>query len=268
MAKRKTAAEILDTAHSIGNAIQLKDRAAEARAESEQSIKAAMPLDKILDRTQDTRNLQLQHVASLTESIAVLGLVEPLVVDRKGRLLAGGHRKAAIQLLKEQDLEAYAKHFPSDLVPVRAIDIDADRDPDRALQIEISENEKRRDYTASEVRALADRLRDAGYVDVKGRPAKDRKALRPALEVIVGKSIRTIRRYLNLEDPESRTNVRLLEDEREKAFPIQDLKRLRFALMRWQKASIGSDLVEIQSLSKDVTKLLKRVDSALVKIEN
>jgi ParB family chromosome partitioning protein len=78
---------------------------------------------------------------------------------------------------------------------------DASEDPEQALQVEISENEKRRDYTPNEVRALASRLRAAGYVDTPGRPSKDEKRLRPALEVIVGKSLRSVRRYLTEEKP-------------------------------------------------------------------
>jgi len=142
-------------------------------------------------------------------AIAVLGLLEPLVVDRRGKLLAGGHRKAAVFVLKEANPAAYAKHFPNDLVPVRVVDFDAEENPDLALQVEVTENEKRRDYTSGEVRALAERLRDAGYADVKGRPAMGEKALRPALEVIIGKSIRTVRRYLNTTIEESVTDVRL-----------------------------------------------------------
>jgi ParB family chromosome partitioning protein len=78
---------------------------------------------------------------------------------------------------------------------------EASEDPEQALQVEISENEKRRDYTPNEVRALAERLRAAGYVDTPGRPSKDEKRLRPALEVIVGKSLRSVRRYLTEEKP-------------------------------------------------------------------
>jgi ParB family chromosome partitioning protein len=51
----------------------------------------------------------------------------------------------------------------------------ADEDPELALQIEVAENEQRRDYTSAEVRAIADRLRESGYVDVKGRPKKGKK---------------------------------------------------------------------------------------------
>ena len=114
MARRRSAAELLDAADSAGTAIQVKDREAEARAELEQSRSSVLPLGKILDRTSDTRGLSSQHVTDLAESIAVLGLLEPLVVDSRGRLVAGGHRKAAVFVLKEANPAAYAKHFSND----------------------------------------------------------------------------------------------------------------------------------------------------------
>ncbi len=43
--------------------------------------------------------LNALHVLNLAESIAALGLLEPIVVDQHLRLLAGAHRLAAIQLL-------------------------------------------------------------------------------------------------------------------------------------------------------------------------
>jgi ParB family chromosome partitioning protein len=267
MARRRSTAELLDAADSAGTAIQAKDREAEARAELEQSRSSVLPLGKILDRTSDTRGLSSQHVSDLAESIAVLGLLEPLVVDRWGRLLAGGHRKAAVFVLKEANPAAYAKHFSSDLVPVRVVDFDAEENPDLALQVEVTENEKRRDYTPGEVRALAERLRGAGYADVKGRPAKDKKALRPALEVIIGKSIRTVRRYLNMAIEESVTDVRLSEREDNGAV-ITSLRRLQTELNRWQKAYSEPEASEIQMVSKDVTRLLKRVETALKKVGN
>lgn len=54
-----------------------------------------------LRRDADTRPLNARHVVELAESIAVLGLLEPIVVDTAGHLLAGGHRLAALQLLAE-----------------------------------------------------------------------------------------------------------------------------------------------------------------------
>ncbi|XHX75739.1 MAG: ParB N-terminal domain-containing protein (plasmid) [Stenomitos frigidus ULC029] len=262
MARRRSAAELLDAADSAGTAIQVKDREVEARAELEQSRSSVLPLGKILDRTSDTRGLSSQHVTDLAESIAVLGLLEPLVVDRRGRLLAGGHRKAAVFVLKEANPDAYAKHFSNDLVPVRVVDFDAEENPDLALQVEVTENEKRRDYTPVEVRALAGRLRDAGYAEVKGRPAKGEKALRPALEVIIGKSIRTVRRYLNTAIEESVTNVRLSEQE-DNAAVATSLRRLQTELNRWQKAYAEPGTPELAAITKDVTRLLKRVGTAL-----
>jgi ParB family chromosome partitioning protein len=266
MARRRSAAELLEAADSAGTAIQAKDREAEARSELEQSRSSTLPLGKISDRLSDTRGLSSEHVSELAESIAVMGLLEPLVVDRRGRLLAGGHRKAAIFVLKEVNPDAYAKHFSNDLVPVRVVDFDAEQDPDLALQIEVTENEKRRDYTPTEVRALAERLREAGYADVKGRPGKGEKALRPALEVIIGKSIRTVRRYLNQGFEESVTDVRLSEKD-SNAAAIASLRRLQTELTRWQRAYPEPESSELQPVSKDVSRLLKRVEMVLKKVQ-
>lgn len=155
----------------------------------------------IQDRDDDTRELNQSHVESLADSIAVLGLIEPLVIDRDGKLLAGGHRKAAIALLAELNSFAYETHFPDNLVPVRVINISSDENPDHAIEIEISENELRKDYSKAEILAIAERLRKAGYKDNPGRPKKGEKRLKPALSTIFGKSIRTVERYLAEETP-------------------------------------------------------------------
>ncbi len=201
MPRRRSRSEVWDAAHQTAGRLHDQDEKAAAVAERERTQGTTLPLEQILDRETDTRPLKSQHVTQLAESLAVLGLLEPLVVDNRGRLLAGGHRKAAIASIRENNPEAYAQHFPDDLVPVRMMPFNADEDPEQALQVEISENEKRRDYTPNEVRALAERLRSAGYVDTPGRPSKDEKRLRPALEVIVGKSLRSVRRYLTEEKP-------------------------------------------------------------------
>ncbi len=109
------------------------------------------------------------------------------MLDNLGRLLAGGHRLEAIRLLKEQQVENYQLLFPGDRIPIRTLPFDAEQDPDLALQVEIAENEQRRDYTPNEVRVIAQRLRADGYIDLKGRPKKGQKALMPALAVVVGK---------------------------------------------------------------------------------
>ncbi|MBM0745246.1 ParB/RepB/Spo0J family partition protein (plasmid) [Phormidium sp. CLA17] len=161
---------------------------------------AVMSLEAIKPRDADTRPLNSAHVEALAESIAALGLIEPLAVDKQGRLLAGGHRLAAISQLKEIDLETFNQHFAAG-VPVRVMEFDAQREPSRALEVEIAENEQRRDYTPAEVRAIADRLRKAGYKDGKGRPKAGEKALAPALQTIIGKSRRTVMSYLAGEEP-------------------------------------------------------------------
>ncbi|MBW4474783.1 MAG: ParB/RepB/Spo0J family partition protein [Stenomitos rutilans HA7619-LM2] len=161
---------------------------------------AVVPLEAIKPRDADTRPLNPAHVAALAESIAALGLIEPLAVDKQGRLLAGGHRLAAILQLKETDLKTFKQHFATG-VPVRVMEFDATAEPSRALEIEIAENEQRRDYTPSEVRAIAERLRQAGYKDGKGRPKAGEKALAPALQTIIGKSRRTVMSYLAGEEP-------------------------------------------------------------------
>lgn len=254
--KKRSSADLLRAATAAGNAIEGQDRQSEVR--SLQAKVSSLPLHKIIDRVTDTRELKTQHVEDLMVSISVLGLLEPLVVDSRSRLLAGGHRKAAIHLLKEQIPTEYSRHFPDELVPVRVLDFDADRDPDLALQVEVAENEQRRDYTPAEVRKLAERLKIAGYSDNKGRPAIGSKPLRPALTVIIGKNIRTVQRYLNEPEEKSRTDVRLSAD-------ATALTSLKSNLVKWHKTYGGSEDEILQSIERDVTKLLKRVETGIKK---
>jgi ParB family transcriptional regulator, chromosome partitioning protein len=172
------------------------------------STASTMQIEQITDRPGgDTRPLNPAHVEALAESILVVGLIQPIAVDSQGQLLAGGHRKAAIVHLKATDEAAYDKWFPHG-VPVHRFDFDASQDEALALAIEATENEKRRDYTPAEVRELADRLRQAGYEDLKGRPKKGQKSVVLALSTIIGKSDDTVRRYLNSDTPQKGTQVR------------------------------------------------------------
>jgi len=211
-----------------------------------------MKFGQIKDRKIDTRPLDPIHVEQLAESIAVLGLIEPLVVDIKGVLLAGAHRKSAIAQIQELAPDAYLTKFPEDMAPVRVMPFDADKEPDLALQVEISENEKRRDYTPTEIRALAERLRESGYTDTPGRPAKGERRLRPAIEVIVGKSLRQVRRILN-EDEETRTHVRVSNKQ-------LILSQLESVSERWLDLPNSEKQLESDEiLNKQVAKLLKQV---------
>ena len=254
--KKRTAAELLQSVQAVGTAIQAQDRLSEVRS---QDLKVSfLPLSKILDRVTDTRELKAEHVEDLMMSISVLGLLEPLVVDVRGRLLAGGHRKAAIYLLKERMPTEYAARFPNESIPVLPLPFDADLEPDLALQVEIAENEKRRDYTRAEVKVLAERLKAAGYSDTQGRPMKGDKPLRPALRVIIGKSIKTVQRYLNDTTEKSTSNVRLFSD-------ADALSSLKTSLDKWRRVYGELDGETIESIDRDVTKLLKRVETALKK---
>ena len=186
-------------------------------------------LERIQARSgKDIRPTNPLHVVDLAESIVAVGLIEPLVVDRELRLLAGGHRLAALRLLAQPAaaraaaLQALAADFASERgtpipttrlgelqaraaglpvlagpAPVRVIgDLDAAADRERAFQVEVAENEKRRDYTAGEIRGVAERLKRSGRYQLSGRPGQGRKAMLPELAAIFGKSQRQIYRAL------------------------------------------------------------------------
>lgn len=155
-----------------------------------------MPLADVQGRLGglDTREPTPEGLAAMAESLDALGLVEPLAVDKVGRLLAGKTRLLALRRLATKDPDRWK------LVPVRRMDFDAEAEPARALAVEVAENEQRRDYTPAEVRALADRLRGAGFKATAGRPRKGTRALLPALGAVVGKSKRTLLRMLELEN--------------------------------------------------------------------
>ena len=152
-----------------------------------------MPLDAVLGRVGnlDTREPTPEAVDTMTETLDALGLIVPLAVDCRGRLLCGKTRLLALRRLKAKDPDRWGK------VPVRRYDFDAEADPARALAVEVAENEQRKAYTPAEVRALAERLRGAGFRATAGRPRKGTRALLPALGAVVGKSKRQLLRILN-----------------------------------------------------------------------
>lgn len=215
---------LLDAA--VDQAVDHLEKSPEPLAQAAVAHPMEMDLRTITWRADPTRKVSLSHAVDLAESIAVHGLIEPIAVDRKGTLLAGGHRFFAslllitpqaqrqelieglkVQLAPEetnrelalalQDRLLALPHQPG-LVRVNQMDLDAEQEPDRALAIEISENEKRRDYTKAEIRALADTLAQRGYSFKRGRRASGGPAMsgQKMLELIVGKSYATIYRVL------------------------------------------------------------------------
>lgn len=270
MAKRRSQQNIWDKAQVTANRLHDRDQLALVQAEQERTQKAVLSLAQIQNRIKNTRQLRSDHVQQLAESIIELGLLEPLVVDNRGCLLAGGHRKAAIEYIKDNYFDAYEKHFPDDLIPVRMMSFSADDNPEQALQVEISENEKRRDYTPSEVRALAERLRKAGYLDNPGRPKKGEKRLRPALEVIIGKSLRSVRRYLTEEKPVQNGQV---SPNLRKKKSVQNgqvsskilLEQAKEALEQWKNLPEKEKKTKaVQKLAQELPKLLDLIDQIIV----
>lgn len=237
----------------LAKAREKKDRDQKELPQQQHSgVKATIPLDDIKDRAAgDTRPLDQRHIEELAESIAAIGLVQAITVDAKGRLLAGGHRRAAIHLLRDQNKDAYKRQFPNDGVPVRVMDFDSEAEPDRSLEIELSENEKRRDYSRAEVVAIAEKLRAAGYQDTPGRPRKGEKRLKPALSVIFGKSLRTVERYLNETETPPFVGV----------FPEKLLKQALPKLKQWQQSKPKT--ATEQELSEKLPELIELIEAVL-----
>lgn len=163
-----------------------------------------LPLGSILDRYGgDTRPINQKHVDALCDSISTLGLITPLTVDTKGRLLAGGHRRAALLQLASKDPKHFASLFPEG-IPVRVMEIDSTTDEIDALQIEVEENTQRRNFTPSEIKDAANRLEAAGYARLKGRPRKGQKSLKRELANVFRLSEDRIQRILNDSDEKGR----------------------------------------------------------------
>ena len=112
-------------------------------------------------------------------------------------MLAGGHRLAALRALHDTNLEIYDALFPEGQIQVHMLTFDAEQEPERALQVELAENEKRVNYTRDQIERLADRLRTLDYREVRGRPKEGEKALGPALAVAIGVSTRYVRKILS-----------------------------------------------------------------------
>lgn len=218
------------------------------------TMTSLLPLSSILPRPQDTRSLKPAHVEALMESIAILGLIQPIAVDSQGVLLAGGHRREAIEQLQAANPEAFAEHFSAG-VPVRSYDFDSTEEPDLALAIEATENEKRRDYTAAEVRELADRLKAAGYHHTKGRAKQGTMPLLPSLAVIVGKSERQIKRYLAAdEEPENLNGTHV-------PFSQKWLDQAVSALRKYEKTEFST--AQERELAKEIPAMIARLEAAI-----
>ena len=192
-----------------------------------------------------TRHLNPLHVLDLAESIVALGLLQSIAIDKNNKLVAGEHRLEACRLLgldtpeqrkahweiitsstdkelkkskteeslkriEELDSSSFKSRYEDGQIPVLTLPFDSEEDTEASLAAETAENEKRQNYTKQEILALADRLRDVGYIDRPGRPKKGEKSVKTALSVISGKSFRQIER--DLSKPKTPTHVGVFDE--------------------------------------------------------
>jgi ParB family chromosome partitioning protein len=259
MSAKKASAAVKDRLRRATSAIVAQDTEFDANRQSSELL----DVRAIGERAQgDARTLRIEHVVNLADSIAALGLLEPIVVDSANRLLAGGHRLAACRLLatplkrRAAWLEANLPTLsPDDLeralemqcgdgimtrrIPIRRMDFDSNESPDRALAVETAENTQRRNYTRGEIRSLRDRLLAAGFTERRGRPKPGEKPVQPALAVIIGKNVRTIQRALAEESTRPspvEKRLKQLKSAREKLLKLVDEGELAEFLRdpRWE----------------------------------
>ena len=215
-------------------------------------------LKDIKPRHQDTRPIDEEHGRALLESIKVLGLIEPIVTDSDGVLLAGGHRHWALNKLIVEHPENFENHFPGAEIPVHRLDFKAADNPKRALEIEVGENEHRRDYKAEEIKDIIERLKAAGYKELKGRPKTGEKSVMDAVSHIIGKSKRRIQVILKEAD-ESANNDALSEtDERDR-----HLKAAIAALEKWQGVGGKGRKKRETALAKELPAMIERLQEGL-----
>lgn len=226
--KKPTAAEGLLAGLTAGAAQAKTDETVTAALDRGRAV-ALVPFKDIRLRPLDTRTPKAEDVLAMAESVAAVGLLQPLAVDRVRRLVAGLHRLEACRVLLTfstagrldclRPLSGFEKLDPKEtrrrlqalperpdlpaplnetFIPCRVLlDLDAEKDPGAALAAEAAENTARRQYTRKEIANLAERLKDAGYRDKPGRPRKGEKSLRPALALVLGVDVSTVRRNLN-----------------------------------------------------------------------
>gem|GEM_PF-1819134 len=240
--------DVFGRALAVGTGLQRQEQAVATVLASAQEHR--LPVGEIRPRHNPaTRTLDAAHVLNLAESISALGLIEPLAVDTERRLVAGGHRWAALRLIaatQEQRTSVWRELFKADPslamterlgqlpasgspVAVHVLAIDSAKDPGTALTLEVAENERRKAYSKDEVRALATTLKAAGYRDGVGRPKQGERTVIPALSAVLGKSRRTVYMMLAAAGVEASG----ASDVRQVLPSVSEDRRLKAALTRW-----------------------------------
>jgi len=222
-------------------------------------------MDKILPRHwPPIRAFRPLHAIGLAASIHEDGLVEPIVVDREGRLLAGAHRLGACWLLAagegervvavldamEQLSRPGAKHPDAKIwspamvsvplgtgkldplaIPVRIFPFDSAKQRAQAHKIEVTENEQREQMTRPELEAYMDFLQETGkFTFSKGRPPKGVKSGYQEMAANTGINKQTLRKMLSPRKIGKPTSFSA--EEMQKRQLAHDVKKLRETAQR------------------------------------
>lgn len=221
-----------------------------------------MRLADIGDRySADTRPLDPFHIVDLAESIA-FRLIHPPTVDSQGRLVVGGHRRAAAILLttpaeergktlfelcpesQEQITPALmelAQNLPTEhnIDPERFVvlvdDHDSSQDTLRARILEATENTHRKAYKRDEIRAIHKWVtQDERFVEIDargGRPPEGKFSAKKAVALMIGRSPKTVQRALN--EGKHGQASKLTKEQKAEEEERRDRERLIIAIDRY-----------------------------------
>ena len=223
-----------------------------------------LSLDMIKERpAEDTRPVDPQHVDALVESIKLIGLIQPIYLDRDFHLIAGAHRLNAYRKLKLEDPLRWSK-IPVVVDP----ELDAIKQPEKALLKEIAENEKRSNLTPEQVQGAAERLMaaDPSFTRRAGRLKVGEKALTPFLASTFGVSTRYVRALLNNTEERdlAQTKTGKTKSKESTKNPIKErMKLLRQIGKSLRKWSDSPYLEQDKKLNNQIEKLLNQVQEKL-----
>lgn len=169
------------------------------------------------------------HVSRLEEHLISYGLLHPLVVDARHRVIAGNHRWKALTHLRESKPDIFQAQFPDGRIPAMVLPFDADEDIELTFGLMASENLCRKDPSPEEIVVAREYLRAQGYHVDAGRPPEGQKPIRTILAQILGCTERQVKRGLQVARAKARAAERALpvppranvtDEEEEEVEPI------------------------------------------------
>jgi ParB family chromosome partitioning protein len=126
-------------------------------------------LDEIKPRETKSRGIDPAHVKDLAASIGRVGLINPLTLAQDKQIVAGHHRREALVELRDNFPDIFELRFPNGLIPIRRSALGYETKSEELWDIELAENERRKNYTPKEVTGIMDYL-SARYSNQVGRP--------------------------------------------------------------------------------------------------